>query len=209
MKKKLLSFALGALIVSSGFAQNLLINGGFELPDDGQKHLFITERTGWLSDDSNSNHNGTEHSTNMFGNYYWFNVNTAGTIYQLIDKITSDSANYNVSYTYGTVYNADAGHDTIYSVVYFSHYTPGSSIKKRKLIDSIATIVTSAAWDTLVKVSFKLPSNVSYIGDSLIVEFATRVVDHHAVNNNTWAGADSIIVTKTVTAPIALINSGF
>jgi hypothetical protein len=196
MKKNLLSLFFCALIGSSGFAQNLVSNGGFEMPNDGNKHLFITERTGWLSDDTLSNRNGTEHSTNMFGNYYWFNVNTAGTIYQPIDIITSDSANYIVSYTYGTVWNADAGKDTIYSVVYFSHYTPGSSIKDRILIDSIATDVTSAEWNSFITVSYTLPADTNYAGDSLIVEFATRVVDHHAVNNNTWAAADSMAVFK-------------
>ncbi len=209
MKKTLLNLVAGALIGSSGFAQNLLVNGGFELPDDGQKHYFITEGTGWLSDDTISNHNGTEHSTNMFGNYYWFNVNTAGTIYQPVDKITSDSAIYNVSYAYGTVYNADPNHDTVYSIVYFSHYTPGGSIKQRKLIDSVATDVTSAGWKSLVIASLKLPANSSYAGDSLVVEFATRVVDHHAVNTNTWAAADSIVVTKSIVAPIAVVNPGF
>ena len=128
MKKNLLSLILIALIATSSFAQNLVINGGFELPDDGAKHLLITERTGWLSDDSKSNDNGAEHSTGMMGNYYQFCINTAGTIYQSIDKITNDSATYNVSYAYGIVWNADAGKDTVYSVVYFSHYTPGSKI---------------------------------------------------------------------------------
>jgi hypothetical protein len=209
MKKTLLSLIFGALIGFSGFAQNLVTNGSFELPDDGSKHLFITERTAWLSDDLISNRNGTEYNTGLSGNFYWFNVNIAGTIYQPIDIITSDSALYHISYNYGTVYNADAGNDTIYSVIYFSHYTPGSSIKNRKLIDSIVTDVTSVEWKTLVKASFKLPANTSYVGDSLVVEFATRVVDHHAVNNNTWAGADSIVITKTVVAPIAVINPGF
>ncbi len=209
MKRKLLSFAFSALIASSGFAHNLIVNGGFELPDDGQKHLFITERTGWMSDDTVSNLNGAEHSTSMFGNYYWYNVNTAGTIYQPIDKITSDSATYSVSYVYGTVWNADGGNDTMYSVVYFSHYKPGSSIKNRKLIDSIATDVTSASWNSLVTATFKLPANTSYVGDSLVVEFATRVVDHHAVNNNTWAAADSIVVTKSVVAQLPIVNGGF
>jgi hypothetical protein len=209
MKKTLLNLFVGALIGSSGLAQNLVTNGGFELPDDGKKHLFITERAGWYSDDATENHNGTEYNTGLSGNFYWFNINIAGTIYQPIDIITRDSALYNISYNYGTVYNADAGKDTIYSVIYFSHYTPGSSIKNRKLIDSIAIDVTSVEWKSLVKASFKLPANTSYAGDSLVVEFATRVVDHHAVNNNTWAGADSIVVTKTVVAPLAVINPGF
>jgi hypothetical protein len=196
MKKKLVFFFVCALTGASCIAQNLIINGGFELPNDGIKHLFITERTAWLSDDTTSNHNGTELSNSMFGNYYWFNINTAGTIYQHIDEITSDSAMYYVSYTYGTVWNADAGHDTIYSVVYYSHYTPGSSIKNRMLIDSIATDVTSAVWNSFVTVSIKIPADASYVGDSLVVEFATRVVDHHVLNNNTWAAADSISVIK-------------
>jgi hypothetical protein len=208
MKKKIMSIALGVFIVSSGFTQNLVVNGGFELSNDGNKHLFITERSGWMSDDMESNHNGAEYSSNMFGNYYWFTINTAGTIYQPIDIITSDSALYNVSYYYGTVWNADAGNDTIYSVVYFSHYKPGSSMKSRVLIDSIATDITSAGWNSLVTASFKLPANTSYAGDSLIVEFATRVVDHHAINNNTWAAADSIVVTKSVVKELVK-NSGF
>jgi hypothetical protein len=196
MKKILLFIFVCALTGSSCIAQNLITNGGFELPNDGIKHLFITERTGWQSDDLISNDNGAEYSTSMFGNYYWFNINIAGTIYQPVDQITSDSATYFVSYTYGTVWNADAGHDTIYSVVYYSHYTPGSSIKGRILIDSIATDVTAAVWNSFINVSFNIPADAGYVGDSLVVEFATRVVDHHAVNNNTWAAADSISVIK-------------
>jgi hypothetical protein len=67
--------------------QNLITNGGFELPDDGVKHYFITERTGWFSDDIISNNNGTEYSTSMFGDYYWYNINTAGTIYNQLMKL--------------------------------------------------------------------------------------------------------------------------
>ena len=208
MKKTLLSFIVSALIGSSGFAQNLIVNGGFELPDDGSKHLFIKARTGWFSDDTKENRNGTELSPNMFGNFYWFNINIAGTIYQPIDKVTSSSATYDVSYYYGTVYNADAGNDVLYSVVYFSHYKPGSSIKNRKLIDSIATDVTSLTWNSLVSVSFKLPAKAIYAGDSLVVEFATRVVDNNMVNNNTWAASDSIVVTKKdVAQTVNSVNS--
>lgn len=89
MKKTLLSLFVGTLIGLSGFAQNLVSNGSFELPDDGLKHLFITERTGWYTDDEVENHNGTEYQTGWDGNYYQFCVNTAGTIYQPIDLITA------------------------------------------------------------------------------------------------------------------------
>jgi hypothetical protein len=198
MKEKLLFFATAVFVSTSCFAQNLVTNGGFELPNDEKKHLFITERTGWLSDDTVENHNGTEYQAGWEGKYYQYCVNTAGTIYQPIDKITADSTFYNVSYLYSIGWNDDAGKDTVYSVVYLSHYTPGSDIKNREIIDSVAIDVTSLLWNRqLVKAVFKLPANSDYVGDSLVVEFATRVKNVDNVSNNTWSNLDSVVVYKS------------
>jgi hypothetical protein len=206
--KKLTLFTLSACLSLGAFAQNMVVNGGFELPDDGVKHLLITERAGWLSDDVISNDNGTEFKTDMSGKYYQYCVNTAGSIYQAIDKISDKTATYHVSYLSGVSWNNDAGNDTMYSVVYFSHFSPGN-IKTRILIDSIATDITSEAWKSVVNVSFSIPDGASYAGDSLTVEFATRVWDHHAVNTNSWTGMDSIVVKKVTTYTLPLVNGGF
>jgi hypothetical protein len=181
---------------SAAFTQNLVVNGGFELPNDSAKHFFITERTGWLSDDTTSNHNGTNFNTNMVGNYNEYSVNIAGTIYQPIDNITDKNAVYAITYSAKVDWNDDAGKDTVYSVVYFSHYTPGTDIKTRTIIDSIATDITAMSTKTKITVNFKIPDGAAYAGDSLVVEFASRVVDHNKVNTSTWTLLDDISVTS-------------
>ncbi len=67
----------------------------------------------------------------------------------------------------------------------------------RTLIDSVATDITAESGKSTVKASLKIPAWVSYAGDSLAVEFATRVIDHHSANTNTWTAMDSVVVIKT------------
>ncbi len=205
--KRLTLFFLSACFTLGAFAQNLIVNGGFELPATG-KILNINNVPGWHSNDVTSNDNGIEQNTGLSGQYREYSVNTALPIYQVIDKVTSDSAKYVVSYLSGISWNADAGNDTLYSVVYLSHYSSGNATS-RTLIDSIATDITAESGKSLIKVSFKIPAGVSYVGDNLAVEFATRVYDHHSVNTNTWTAMDSVVVEKFTSYSLPIVNPGF
>jgi hypothetical protein len=64
MKKQLLFLVICASFTIGALAQTVvpITNGDFTLPNDGLKHLFISELPGWHSDSTSSNDAGREAS---------------------------------------------------------------------------------------------------------------------------------------------------
>jgi hypothetical protein len=198
MKKQLLFFLLGVFMSLGAFAQNLIVNGGFDLPDDGVKYQFINQIPGWLSDDPTINHNGRQNPVSGLdgSKYCEYMTNISGAIYQPIDAITGDSVLYKFSFKTSLDWLPNAG-DLVYNVMYFYDWKKGTNISTRKLLDSIAIQMTTSGNGAPVQnvsgqFKLKLDSAVKYNGDSLVIGF--RI--HCAGNTNTWGKLDGITIKR-------------
>lgn len=209
-------------MASIAFTQtNLVINPGFEDPDDGVKYQYLNngQIDAWTTDDTTMNHEGREPATNMHGAYRAYMNGNAGELYQTIDIIPATATTY--TYTLEEKMNwAGAGTtmDTIYHILAFSAYPKGGDATARVIIDTFPiTLLTadgSYGVDTVLSAVLNIPAASKWAGQQLTIGYYMRnyvdirekcyapvktggIDKKDTMGKNDWDNIDSVTVIKS------------
>ncbi len=200
MKKQLLFFVCSLFLSFSVFAQTeLILNGDFTYPDDGEKYMHIYEIEHWQSDDTITDHHGREYLDGENTIAVAYMNNDAGSIYQIVGDVPAIENTYQISLSASMVWNSSPD-DTVSLTVKISAFS-GSDPAAREKIDSINFEVTDPqeSW-THYEDIMTLEGGSPHAGENLVFEFDITKHIKNPEDDNIWVRIDTVSVEVTPTA---------
>lgn len=172
-----------------------VINGSFELPDDGRKYRNISMVPGWNDDNEEDDGAGREKSNKPLTDgemAAYIASHRGGTLYQAVpDRISGKSTTYKLSFLVRV--SGGLGNNKADFIASIGAYNIGDEPSTRKQIDSFKINMDGSMKEfKRYTATFKIKPNSKYAGKLLTIEFDINGPD------NTWFGIDDVKLRKII-----------